>query len=143
MQLRTKPVAIKSAGMAQNQPIPGGGLSAVKRLARAFCYSMDGIRSAFKGERAFREEFIMAVILIPGSLFMPVGWAFRALMIVSVLAVLGAELLNSAIEAAVDYISMDRHPLAKKAKDMGSAAVLMSLLACGTVWGVGIWICCN
>jgi diacylglycerol kinase (ATP) len=104
---------------------------------------MDGIRSAINGERAFREEFVLAVVLIPVSLFMPVGWAFRALMIVSILAVLGAELLNSAIEAAIDYISMDRHPLAKKAKDMGSAAVLMSLIACGIVWGVGIWICFN
>jgi diacylglycerol kinase (ATP) len=102
---------------------------------------MDGIGSALKNECAFRQEMLLAVVLIPASFFMPVGWAYRALMICSILAVLTVELLNSAVEAVVDYISLEKHPMAKKAKDMGSAAVFVSLLSCGVVWAVGVWIC--
>jgi diacylglycerol kinase (ATP) len=113
----------------------------VTHVWRAFRYSMAGIASAVKCEDAFKQELALAIIMIPVSFFIDVGWTMRTMMIVSVLLVLLVELLNSSIEAVVDYISTQRHPLAKKAKDMGSAAVFMSLVTCGFVWAVAILMC--
>ncbi len=79
------------------------------------------------------------MLLVPLSFLLPVDASMRVLMIVSVLGVMIVELLNSAVEAVVDYISMEKHPLAKRAKDMGSAAVLMSLLSCGAVWATALY----
>ena len=115
------------------------GATGLKRIVNAFGFSMDGFGSALKHESAFRQESLLAVILIPLSCFVPVGWAFRALMIASVLLILIVELLNSAVEAAIDYISRETHPLAKRAKDLGSAAVFLSLLSCGVVWACALW----
>ena len=115
------------------------GATGLKRIVNAFGFSMDGFGSALKHESAFRQESLLAVILIPLSCFVPVGWAFHALMIASVLLILIVELLNSAVEAAIDYISRETHPLAKRAKDLGSAAVFLSLLSCGVVWACALW----
>jgi diacylglycerol kinase (ATP) len=108
---------------------------------RAFRYSMAGIASALRHEDAFKQELALAVLMIPATFFMDVGWTMRTLMIASVLLVLLVELVNSSIEAVVDYISKERHPLAKRAKDMGSAAVFMSLITCGFVWTIGVLMC--
>ncbi|MCH2154958.1 MAG: diacylglycerol kinase [Opitutales bacterium] len=88
-----------------------------KRMFNAFLYSMEGIGSTLKHEEAFRQEAILALILIPSALILPVGFFAKALLIASVLFVLIVELLNSAIEATIDYISTANHYLAKRAKD--------------------------
>ena len=113
---------------------PFKGKTGLRRVWRALHYSLAGLRAAYTCEDAFRQETLLAAILIPLSFFLPVAWTGRALMIASVLLVLIVELLNSAIEAAVDRVSLDRHHLAKRAKDIGSAAVLLALLNVLLVW---------
>lgn len=110
--------------------------SGLKRVFNAFYYSMEGIGSTLKHEEAFRQEMALAAIMIPLAILLPVGMFAKALLIGSVIIVLIVELLNSAIEAAIDYISTENHPLAKRAKDMGSAAVLLSLLQVVAVWSL-------
>ena len=130
--------------MVMDQPNAGfgeKGATGITRILRAFRYSMDGIGSALQHEAAFRQELALAVIMIPVAFFVPVDWTARALLIASVMLVLIVELLNSALEAAVDYISKEEHHLAKRAKDMGSAAVFVSLCASGTVWAMALWSC--
>lgn len=105
------------------------------RVVKAFGYSIDGLAGAWRTEGAFRQEVLFAVILIPVSCFMPVTMLEHALLVASVLLVLVVELLNSSMEAAIDRISMDRHPLSKKAKDTGSAAVLLAIMTAMVVWG--------
>ncbi|WP_301103169.1 diacylglycerol kinase [Propionivibrio sp.] len=102
-------------------------------------YSLAGLRAAFTCEDAFRQEARLAALLIPASFFLPVSGLGRALMIASILLVLIVELLNSAIEAAVDRISLDRHHLSKRAKDIGSAAVLLALINVAFVWFCVLW----
>ena len=114
---------------------PFKGKTGVQRVWNAFHYSLAGLRAAFTCEDAFRQEALLAVLLIPASFFLPVSGIGRALMIASVLLVLIVELLNSAIEAAVDRVSLDRHHLSKRAKDIGSAAVLLALIHVVIVWG--------
>lgn len=104
------------------------------RIWYALLYSLDGLGAALRHENAFRQEVFLAAILVPTALFMPASGAGKALMVASVLLVLVVELLNSAIEATVDRISPERHPLAKRAKDMGSAAVLISAVSVPVVW---------
>ena len=99
------------------------------RVWNALFYSLDGFRAAFSHEDAFRQEVLLALILIPLALLLPASGIGKALMIASVLLVLIVELLNSAIEAVVDRISLEHHVLAKRAKDIGSAAVMLSLIA--------------
>ncbi|HSH08764.1 MAG TPA: diacylglycerol kinase [Oceanipulchritudo sp.] len=102
-------------------------------------YSLEGLGAAWKHEMAFRMEVAALCILAPMALLVPVGLLFKALVLSSMLLVLAVELLNSAMEWAVDYISHDRHPYAKTAKDMGSAAVFVSLINAGLMWGLLIW----
>lgn len=113
---------------------PYKGKTGLKRAWRALFYSMAGLRAAFCHEDAFRQEVMLAVILIPAALLTHVVLLGKALMIASVLLVLIIELLNSAVEAAVDHTSLADHQLAKRAKDIGSAAVLLSLLNVLVVW---------
>lgn len=115
---------------------PFKGKTGIQRLWNAFGYSLQGMISAFRHEEAFRQEFLLAALLIPTALFIPVGGAEKALMIASVLLVLIVELLNSAVEAAVDRISLENHLLAKRAKDFGSAAVFLSLINVAVVWAL-------
>ena len=93
-----------------------------------------GLSAAFRHEEAFRLELLFALVLIPSAFFVPVSGAVKALMVASVLLVLIVELLNSALEATVDRISLEEHPLAQRAKDIGSAAVFLSLVNVGVVW---------
>ncbi len=115
---------------------PYKGKTGLRRLLNAFGYSLAGFRAAYKHEDAFRQEALLAVILIPLAVWLPVSLIGRALLIGSVLLVIVVELLNSAIEATVDRISLDSHDLAKRAKDIGSAAVLVSLINAVVIWGL-------
>lgn len=105
-----------------------------KRVVKALFYSFDGIASTLKHEAAFRQEAILAVVLVPLSFMMQVSLVEHLILIASIFLVLIVELLNSGIEAVVDDISMSNRPLAKRAKDMGSAAVLLSLSNCFFCW---------
>ena len=113
---------------------PFKGKTGLKRLINAAGYSIDGFKAAYRHEDAFRQEVWLALLLIPTACLLPVPWLGRGLMIASVLLVLVVELLNSAIEAVVDRVSLESHRLAKRAKDIGSAAVLVSLLSVVVVW---------
>lgn len=115
---------------------PFKGKTGIRRLINAFGYSLQGFGAAFKHEDAFRQEVLMALILIPLAFYLGESAVEQALMIASVLLVLIVELLNSAIEAAVDHTSTERHPLAKQAKDIGSAAVFIALIIVAVVWGL-------
>ena len=115
---------------------PYKGKTGLRRLINAFGYSLSGLRAAYRLEDAFRQEVLMAAVLLPAALLLPVAASGRALLLGSVFLVLIVDLLNSAIEAAVDRISLEDHELAKVAKDIGSAAVMLSLV-CMTV----VWIC--
>lgn len=115
---------------------PYKGKTGLRRLWNAFGYSLAGFRAAYKHEDAFRQEIHLAVILIPLALWLPATHIGKALMIGSVLLVIMIELLNSAIEATVDRISLENHDLAKRAKDIGSAAVLVSLINVAVTWAL-------
>ncbi len=104
------------------------------RIWNACLYSVDGLRAAYRHEIAFRQETWLAAIFIPVALVLPASGNGKALMIASVLLVLIVELLNSAIEAAVDRISLESNQLSKRAKDIGSAAVMLSLINVPVVW---------
>lgn len=106
----------------------------MKRIWKALFYSLDGLAAAFRHEDAFRIEVLLALILVPLALHMHVGAVAKALMVGSILLVLIAELVNSSIEAITDRISLENHVLAKRAKDMGSAAVMISLINVVAVW---------
>lgn len=118
--------------MSEDNPLKGK--TGLVRLWNALHYSLAGLRAAFAAEQAFRQEALLAAILVPLSFFLPVGGTGRALMIASVLLVPIVELVNSAVEAVVDRISLDRHPLSKRAKDVASAAVLLALANAVLVW---------
>ena len=113
---------------------PHKGKTGLKRLLNAFRYSCSGIKEAYRNEGAFRQETLLAAILLPLAFWLDATAAGRALMIGSVLLLLIVELLNSAIETTVDRISLDEHMLAKRAKDIGSAAVLIAVVNLAVVW---------
>ena len=110
-----------------------------RRVIDAWGYSVQGLRAAWAFEAAFRQEVALAALMLPASWWLGENWAERVLLASTVVLVLIVELLKSAIEAVVDRISMDIHPLAGRAKDIGSAAVLLSLLLCGAVWVSALW----
>ena len=118
---------------------PYKGKTGVRRLLNAFGYSCAGLQEAFRNEDAFRQEVLLASVLVPLTFILEYEMLGRALMIACVLLLLIVELLNSAIEATVDRISLDDHRLAKRAKDIGSAAVLLSLLLCAAIWCAALW----
>ncbi len=99
-------------------------------------YSLDGFFAAFKHEPSFREDLYFVGFLIPFALLLRVNAVNTAIMIASLFLIIIAELLNSAIEWTIDYISTEKHPMAKRAKDMASAAVFVSYVNCIAVWGI-------
>ncbi|MEQ1804354.1 MAG: diacylglycerol kinase [Burkholderiaceae bacterium] len=119
---------------------PHKGRTGVSRVVYAAGYSVAGLRSAYRGESAFRQEFWLAAVLLPCAFWLGRGWIEVALLSGSLVLVLVVELLNSAIEAAVDRISFELHDLSKAAKDFGSAAVMLSLLLCAGVWIAALWV---
>ena len=113
---------------------PYKGKTGIKRLANAFTYSVAGTLAAFKHEDAFRQEVILSTILIPLAIYLGQTAIEQALMVTSILLIIIVELLNSSVEATVDRISVKRHKLSKRAKDIGSAAVFFSLVNAAVVW---------
>ena len=113
---------------------PYKGKTGLRRLMNAFSYSIAGTLAAFKHEDAFRQEVVLAVVLTPVALYFGETAIDQALMISSLLFIIVVELLNSSIEATVDRISVKHHKLAKRAKDIGSAAVFFSLINASVIW---------
>jgi diacylglycerol kinase (ATP) len=113
---------------------PYKGKTGIKRLANAFTYSVAGTLAAFKYEDAFRQEVILSIFLIPLAIYLGQTAIEQALMITSILLIIIVELLNSSVEATVDRISVKRHKLSKRAKDIGSAAVFFSLVNATVIW---------
>ena len=113
---------------------PYKGKTGIKRLANAFTYSVAGTLAAFKHEDAFRQEVILSTILIPLAIYLGQTAIEQALMIASILLIIIVELLNSSLEATVDRISVKRHKLSKRAKDISSAAVFLSLVNASVIW---------
>lgn len=106
---------------------------------RAMGIAMQGFKAAWQHEDAFRQEVIVAAVAIPIALYLPVDMLGKVLMVSCILLLLIVELLNSALEAAVDYTSLEHHPLAKRAKDIASAAVFFSIVNAVVVWGMVLW----
>ncbi|OGU41934.1 MAG: diacylglycerol kinase [Hydrogenophilales bacterium RIFOXYA1_FULL_63_33] len=120
-----------------SEPVsPYKGKTGLRRVLNATGYSWAGLSAAFRHEDAFRQEVFLALLLIPLALYLGETGISRALMIGAVLLVLVVELLNSALEAAVDRISLEHHQLIKRAKDMGSAAVMIALANVVVVWAL-------
>ena len=113
---------------------PYKGKTGLRRLINAFGYSIAGTLAAFKHEDAFRQEVILMTILTPVAIYYGETAVDQALMISSLLLIIIVELLNSSIEATVDRISVKHHKLAKRAKDIGSAAVFFSLINASLIW---------
>ena len=118
---------------------PYKGRTGLDRVIRAAGYSMAGLQTAYRSESAFRQEFWAAVILVPLAFWVGRGWVETSVLIGSVLVMLIVELLNSAVEAAIDRVSFELHDLSKRAKDMASAAVLLSVLLCAGIWLAALW----
>ncbi len=115
------------------------GVGPFQRIINAAGYSRAGLVAAWRAEAAFRQEVLLTCVLLPLAWWLGRTWVEVAVLSLSVLVVLITELLNSAIEAVVDLASPDKHPLAKSAKDIGSAAVFVSLATCSLVWGLALW----
>lgn len=118
---------------------PHKGNKGLTRAFRAAVNSWNGLIYAYKEESAFRQELALGLILIPLAIFLPVSPIEKILLIASVVLVLIVELLNSSVEAAIDRISFEVHDLSKRAKDFGSAAVMLALLLCFITWAVIVW----
>jgi diacylglycerol kinase (ATP) len=115
---------------------PFKGQTGLKRILNAAGYSLAGLRAAFTGEAAFRQLLLINLVLIPLAFYLDVSRVERALMVAVCLLALIVELFNSAVEAAIDRISLERHPLSKNAKDMGSAAQFVALSIITLVWAI-------
>jgi diacylglycerol kinase (ATP) len=113
---------------------PYKGQTGLRRLLSATRTSLEGFAAAVRHEDAFRQELCLAVLLVPAGLWLGRDGLERALLVATVLLVLVVELLNSAVEATVDRISLDNHRLAKRAKDIGSAAVMLAIATAAAVW---------
>lgn len=118
---------------------PHKGRTGLDRMLRATGHSLSGLATAYRGESAFRQEFWLAAVLVPLAFWVGRGWVEIALLLVTVLLVLIVELLNSGIEAAIDRVSFEIHDLSKRAKDLASAAVFLSLVLCAGVWSAALW----
>ncbi|MDT8998564.1 diacylglycerol kinase [Paucibacter sp. APW11] len=120
-------------------PNPHKGRTGIDRVLHATGYSMAGLKVAYQGESAFRQEVWLALIASPAAFWLGRSWVEVALLLGSLMIVLIVELLNSGIEAAIDRVSLDLHELSKRAKDLASAAVFLSLLLCAGIWGAALW----
>ncbi len=127
---------MKDSDSSSHEESPFKGKTGLRRLMNAVGYSYEGFKAAFKHEDAFRQEVFLTVLLIPLALYLEQDAIPRVMMIGSLFVVLIAELLNSAVEAVVDRVSIERHALAKRAKDIGSAAVFVSLTNVIVTWGL-------
>jgi len=123
------------AGEPVDEVTKGPATIAPARVWRALVYSMHGFAGAWRTEGAFRQEVLAALVLIPVAIWVPATPIEHVLLVATVLLVMLVELLNSSVEAAIDRISAERHPLSKKAKDQGSAAVLIAIVIAFVTWG--------
>ncbi|MNV12516.1 Diacylglycerol kinase [compost metagenome] len=117
---------------------PQKARTGLNRIWHAAGYSIEGLRAGWN-EKAFRQEAIAAMVLLPASLWLGQSWVETALLAGSVVIVMIVELLNTGIETAIDRIGPEWHDLSKRAKDMGSAAVLLALLLCAGIWGAAVF----
>jgi diacylglycerol kinase (ATP) len=106
----------------------------LRRIISAIRYSRQGLNHAVRNEAAFRQELLACCVLVPLAIWLPLTLVEKLLLLGSITLVLVTEIINSAIEAVVDRVSLDRHPLAGRAKDMGSAAVFIAVIWCAIVW---------
>lgn len=125
-----------SSSASRPMKSPYKGKTGLTRIWNALLCSLDGLSAAFRHEDAFRQEVLLALVLIPLALYAPAPGLGKALMVAAVLLVLVVELINSSIEAVTDRVSLEDHVLSKRAKDMGSAAVMLSLINVPVVWGL-------
>ncbi|RZI69131.1 MAG: diacylglycerol kinase [Variovorax sp.] len=125
--------------MSDPAPVnPQASRTGLRRIWHAALISIDGYRAGWR-EPAFRQEVLCAVVMLPAAFWVGRSWIEVALLIATVMLVLIVELLNSGIEAAIDRIGPEWHSFSKDAKDMGSAAVLLSIVLCGGVWAAALW----
>ncbi|WP_395700085.1 diacylglycerol kinase [Aquabacterium sp.] len=117
---------------------PHKGRTGIDRVTHALGYSMQGLGLAIRSESAFRQESALALVMVPAAFWLGRSWIEVVLLAGTVMLVLIVELLNSGLEAAIDRVSYDVHELSKRAKDFGSAAVLLSLLLCGATWAAAL-----
>ena len=117
---------------------PQKGRSGFSRVFHATLISLNGLRAGW-GEPAFRQEAIAAIVLVPFAFWLGRSWVETALLAGSVLLVMIVELLNTAVEAAIDRIGPEWHDLSKRAKDIASAAVFLALVLCAGIWGAALW----
>lgn len=122
--------------MDRKPPVKTG----IARIWAAFFYSLNGLRHAISKEAAFRQEVFIVVIALIALLFLPLSFLWKGLLFYATASLLVVELLNSAIESVVDMVSPEYHLLAKRAKDLGSAAVLVSIVVAAILWGSAIFI---
>jgi len=115
------------------------GNTGLTRLVNALRFSWQGLRAAFRHEEAFRQELSASFVLVPLALWLGDGGIEKSLLLGAWILVPIVELLNSAVEAAIDRIGDERHKLSGRAKDLGSAAVLIALLNAVVVWGLVLW----
>jgi diacylglycerol kinase (ATP) len=127
-------LAADTKGELDSMSNPHKGRTGMDRVRRALGYSMQGLTVAARSESAFRQEGALALVMLPAAFWLGQSWVEVALLAGTVLLVLLVELLNSSIEAAIDRVSLEMHELSKRAKDFGSAAVLLALLICGGTW---------
>ncbi|NDY90746.1 diacylglycerol kinase [Ideonella livida] len=118
---------------------PHKGRTGIDRVIHAAGYSWSGLKQAYRGESAFRQECWLAMLMLPAAIWVGRNWVETALLAGTVLLVMIVELLNSAVEAAVDRVGFEMHELSGRAKDIASAAVLLSLLLCAGVWLAAVW----
>ena len=118
---------------------PHKGRTGLDRVLRATGSSIAGLSAAYRGESAFRQEFWLAALMFPLAFWLGRGWTEVALLVGSLMLVLIVELLNSGIEAAIDRVSFELHDLSKRAKDLASAAVFLSLVLCAGIWASALW----
>jgi diacylglycerol kinase (ATP) len=118
---------------------PGPKRRSFRNFLASVRYSIEGFFAALQHEPSFREDLIFALLLVPFAIWLPVNAVSTALMIASLILILIVELLNSAIEWVIDYLRPERHPLAKRIKDMASAAVFLSYINCLVVWTILLW----
>ncbi len=132
------PLPPSSSNAPQESPQAQKQRRGLSRLWHALGYSLAGLRAGWH-ETAFRQEALAALVLVPLAMWLGHNWVETALLAGTVVLVMVVELLNTGIEAAIDRVGPEWHALSKRAKDMGSAAVLLSLLLCGAVWGAALW----
>ena len=118
---------------------PKRSATGFKRLIDATIFSIRGFKAAWRNEAAFRQEVLVVAVLVPASFWVGTTPLYKALLVLSSLLILVVELLNSAIETAIDRIGPEHHPLSARAKDMGSTAVMLILMATGLVWALAVW----